>query len=224
MQELNTMPYATGLDCSSTAQQTDEINLLKTTATLVLGTSLSLIQGVSLDAADDTRTAHIPIYKDTRTSEEISTKPEIQNIASETIKTYVKNAINNAKYEVFESGRESSFSCSINSIVALYGQNAINTISTSLDKNKLSEDIIVEAIRSLGAVNHSYTKVDRFKAILPYLNHKSPIVRDAAALAFADLGDKGAISFLKQAAEHEKFSAVRDSFLSVAKELEEAQV
>ena len=82
--------------------------------------------------------------------------------------------------------------------------------------------MIAEAIRSLGALKDSTTFTERFSILLRYLSNESPIVRDAAALAFADLGDKGAISYLREAAQREKFSAIRSSFLDVAKELEES--
>jgi len=191
-------------------------------AALVL-TTLSLITGVSVDVADDIRTAQIPIATNMQSDKYAATSITIPFVATDQLSQYVKSALNSARHEIFESGIESTLGRFINRVLIQYGQIALNTICVSLSDSVLSEDVIVEVIKSLGAIEYSFSKIYRFRVILPYLNHKSPIVRDAAALAFADLGDKGAISYLRAAANRERFSAVRHSFLSVAKEIEETQ-
>jgi len=193
-------------------------------AALFLGATLSLITGVSVNTADNVRTAQIPIATNMQSDEYATTSITMPFGVMDPLSQNIKKALNNARHEIFESGKESSLGRFINRILILYGQTALNTICTSLSDNALSEDVIAEVIRSLGVVEDSFSKIYRFSAILPYLDHKSPIVRDAAALAFADLGDKGAISYLKAAASREKFSAIRHSFLSVAEEIEETQV
>lgn len=220
--DIATMPNVISINDYSYSSQSDKKNNKITKAAFVLGTTLSLIQGVSLDISDDARTAQIPVHNNSQVSEKVSTIPESPVVIADLIKIYLKNALKDAKYEVFESGVESSFSRFLNRIVTQYGQKAISTISSSLNERKLSEDVIAETVRSLGSLKHPSTKIDRFKVLLPFLTHNSPIVRDATALAFADIGDKGAISYLRTVAEHERFLAVRESFLSVAEELEEA--
>lgn len=181
-----------------------------------LGGVLSLIPA---GITDESHTAQIDnhIQADKSVITSLVLPADALNLTSQ----LVKNALYHAQHEVFESGMESAFGLFINRFVLLYGQQGLNVLSSSLKDSVLSIDVIVEAIRSLGAIRDSSTLNERFIVLLRYLDHESPVVRDAAALAFADLGEKGAISYLRAAAEHEKFSVIRSSFLSVAKELEE---
>lgn len=133
----------------------------------------------------------------------------------------IKNAFINADYETFESGSESKFSLFINRFIHLLGKEGIKLLDSSLLEYKLSEEVIIEAIRTLGEMKNPATLTDRFIILVRYLDNESPFVRDAAALAFADLGVKSAIPYLELAADREIFFAVKSSFLNVIKELSE---
>jgi hypothetical protein len=178
--------------------------------------------GVSLATADATNESYtMPIASYIQADGSSATALVLPTDVLDLTSQLIKNALYNAQHEVFKSGMESSFGRFINRFILQYGQKGLEALGSSLRDSALSADVIAEAIRSLGEMRDASTLTGRFTLLLRYLDHESPVVRDAAALAFADLGDKNAISQLRVAAEHEKFSSVRSSFLSVAKELEE---
>jgi hypothetical protein len=181
-----------------------------------------LIQGISVDVADDSYTARYPITTHVSLNGDQATSLPKTSAVLDPLYQLVTGALHRARYEVFESGMESSFGKFVNQVVLLHGQKGLAVLNSALQDKPLSEDVLVEAIRTLASIDGRRYKMERFRLILRYLDHKSPIVRDAAALAFADMGDKGAISYLQAAARREKVSVVRNSFLDVAKELEEA--
>lgn len=126
-----------------------------------------------------------------------------------------------SRNETFESGVVSGLSRKLKVFFLAHGPQAASALQEALKSNRWQEDIIAEVLKSIGNIDDSASKRARFSMLIEFLYDKSPRIRDAAALALSDMGDKGAISFLRAAAKYERFSSIKAEFLKVAGELEE---
>jgi hypothetical protein len=145
----------------------------------------------------------------------------LSGLASDYVLSQVKGVLAVASNEIFEPTLISNLNRSLQMVFVAHGRQAANALEKALKDGVYKEDIVVETIRSIGVINDTPSKADRFQILIGFLCDKSPIIRDAAALALSDMGDKGAISFLRAAAKRETFSSVKAEFLNVADELEE---
>jgi hypothetical protein len=128
----------------------------------------------------------------------------------------------NAKSEIFESARESNFAHQLHELLLQYGRPVIAVLSESSFDSRVDAETMSETLRVIGRAHDVGNLVSRFRLLIQGLNSPSPIIRDSAALALSDLGEPGAIPYLKEAAEREEYVSLHKDYLQIAEDLEEA--
>lgn len=152
-----------------------------------------------------------------------ATTPQTSLLGKSVIEEQVRYALTLAQQEdEVNKVVETSSSKLLNRLIALGGYQTIIAIEETLPILEKYEDALTGVIRILGKTNNQNTKIDRLKILVAYLNHKSPIIRDASALALVDLSEKGAIKYIKDAIKTEVFASVTECFELAIEEIESA--
>ena len=120
----------------------------------------------------------------------------------------------------FEDGYESLFSRSLFSFIEKYGKQAIEEISHIFINKKINPEIISEALRWIGRMEHSQTFANRRQLLEQCLFSPSPYIRDGALLGIASMNDRNSIHSLKLAIVAEKISELYDDMKQVLFQLE----
>lgn len=125
-----------------------------------------------------------------------------------------------AKAEMFEYGVESEFSRELDDFVHKFDHIAIEAIRRVAFQKDVDQDVLLEALRTLGRIEHSPSYIERLRLLQMGLFAPSAQIRNGAALGLAYLDDPRAIPFIKQAIEREKLSWLRRYFQKVLDQLE----
>jgi len=132
----------------------------------------------------------------------------------------LKNLFEAAKDQHFEDGMESEFSNELVSLVEKYGEVVIKIITHFIISEIVNAEVVSEALRRLGRMNHIPTYHTRLWLLERSLFSSSARVRDGAALGLAAMDDPHAITYLKQAIQKEKHAELRDDLTQVLTQLE----
>jgi len=124
--------------------------------------------------------------------------------------------------EEFEDGVESKFSKDLISFIKKYETRAIEELTPIFLNEKLNAEIISEALRWIGRIQHNSSKFDRLWLLESCLFHPSPYIRDGATLGLASMNDPNASDFLKIAIEKEPYHELREDMEQVLVQLEKA--
>ena len=122
--------------------------------------------------------------------------------------------------EEFENGLESKFSESLSAIVNLHDQVAVEAIGRKLKAKNIGIEVLIEALRQIGQLDHEPTRPIRLKLLEPFLRNDNIRVRYAACLGLAALDDVTALSALRKALVAEQSDKIRVILLRVLNQLE----
>lgn len=169
---------------------------------------------------------------------EVLNKPEVQgaqtaetykeltesSTAASTIPDFLAKQANvvftEAKEEIFEDGMESHFSMNLSGFIKAYGHSAMETIIPIILSPQSNAEVIAEALRVIGRLNHKSTYRDRLWLLERSLYSDSIRIRDGAVLGLAFMDDPMAIPPLKSAIEREKLLTLRNDMEQVLAQLE----
>lgn len=125
-----------------------------------------------------------------------------------------------ARGQYFEDGVESEFSNGLSALVEKHGEAVIKTIARLADSEIVHAEVMSEALRWLGRMNHPSTYHSRLWLLEGSLFSPSARVRDGAALGLAAMDDPHALTYLKQAIQMEKQAELREDLKQVLTQLE----
>ena len=132
----------------------------------------------------------------------------------------VDNLFDLASEEEFEDGMESEFSRTLISFIIEHGNNSIEILAPIFMNEKANAEIISEALRWIGRIEHPETKNIRLWLLERCLFCSSPLVRDGAILGLASMNDPTAIYFLRKAISKESIKELREDMKDVMFQLE----
>ncbi len=122
--------------------------------------------------------------------------------------------------EDFEDGVESSFSKKLLSFIKEYGNVAIGVLPPIFLNQQINPEIISEALRWIGRLEHSKTQYFRLWLLESCLSSNSASIRDGAILGLASLNDPAAISYIKTAIDKEPIKGLQDDMKEILTQLE----
>jgi hypothetical protein len=139
---------------------------------------------------------------------------------SDVLYSKIENIFWAAKGENFEDGMESSFSHQLISFVKKYGNDALEAITCLIVYERVNSEVIGEALRCLGRIEHTESYEYRRWLLERSLGLSSTRVRDGAIIGISFLDDKHAIPYLKSAIQKEKCSELKADMETVLEQLE----
>jgi hypothetical protein len=101
-----------------------------------------------------------------------------------------------------------------------YGRKAIEALTPIFINEKINPEIISEALRWIGRMEHPQTYANRRQLLEKCLFSSSPYIRDGALLGIASMNDRNSIHPLKLAIAKEKISELCDDMKQVLFQLE----
>jgi hypothetical protein len=122
--------------------------------------------------------------------------------------------------EEFEDGFESLFSRSLVTFIEKYSKKAIEILTPIFINEQINSEIIAEALRWIGRIEHLATYNDRQQLLERCLFCSSPYVRDGAVLGIASMNDLRTIPSLKLAITKETILELREDMKQVLFQLE----
>jgi HEAT repeat protein len=120
-----------------------------------------------------------------------------------------------ARNETFEDGFNSSLSFELYRLVLRYANDAVAAISGTILSERVSPDVVAEALRCLGQMQNTATYDARRQLLERALQCSSHVVRDAAVIGLADLNDPHSVSSLEEAASCEQYKLLRSNMLQL---------
>lgn len=124
-----------------------------------------------------------------------------------------------ASDEQFEVGMVSEFAHGLDDLLAASPIELLHVLQTRLDTPRTPIEVIAEAMHWLGELEHETFRKQVVSILLFGLNHESPVVRDAGALALGDLEGCDALIHLKQAIEKENVPELREDMEDLVESL-----
>lgn len=122
--------------------------------------------------------------------------------------------------EHFESGYQSTFRKNLIALHRWLGFPVVEALCAELKAlSRPYSGLLQESFAFLTAVGDEQSLDFRLVFLASYLRDPSPVIRDAAAVALADLGDKRGIEYLKAAAANEAHPRLKYEYLEIAAEL-----
>ena len=122
--------------------------------------------------------------------------------------------------EEFEDGYETFFSRSLISLIKKYGNMAVEQLSSNFLNEEINPEIIAEALRWIGRMEHPETYANRRLLLENCLFCDSPYIRDGALLGIAAMNDPDSIRSLKLAIAKENISELCNDMNIVLSQLE----
>lgn len=138
----------------------------------------------------------------------------------EDIDRIVESLFVGATGQHFEDGMESKFSKELMSVIETYGNDALISIAWLVKNEKMDAEVVSEALRWIGYMDHGPTRNTRRGLLEKCLSSTSARVRDGAALGLAFLDDHRAIASLQKAIKKEKCSELKENLKQVLVQLE----
>ena len=132
----------------------------------------------------------------------------------------VENLIELANDLEFEDGMVSGFSKKLISFIERHGGNSIEALAPIFISEEVNAEIISEALRWIGRIEHQDTKNMRLWLLERCLFCSSPLIRDGATLGLASMNESSAKSFLIKAIQKESIKELREDMKEVLLELE----
>ena len=120
-------------------------------------------------------------------------------------------------------GMESEFSRELERLIAEHGKDALDAIDGMVSRKQANNEVLSEALRWVGLMDHDETRERRRHFAQRYLSSDSAMVRDGAALALSFMDDPRSLPSLKKAIDHEKVPELRGDMQQVLDQLEETR-
>ena len=124
------------------------------------------------------------------------------------------------QHEEFDADIAYYFTNALDALILANGNPAIQAINLVIKKYDLKYDMIFEILRALGRIEDETTKDERYKLLIRFITHKSPIVRDGAISALSFLDDKRALPQLRMLLEAETSQTLKNNIKVAIKSLE----
>jgi hypothetical protein len=158
---------------------------------------------------------HVGLWPMHSVSLETSTAPELNSdvLGSEPMSRELRAILRASEDESFEDGFESTLSQNITHLVEQHGDGAIAGIANCF--SGLRSSVAGEVLRALGRMQDTRTHNSRYLLLVAALKHRSPSVRDSAALGLGSLGDSRAIDELALAVEREPLAELRTELVKL---------
>ncbi len=141
----------------------------------------------------------------------------------ETLEKAIAVLFDSADEEYFEYGYESQFAESLEMFIQRYGITGIEVIQQHIFFEDVNTDVAIEALHTLGRVQHMPSHSERLVLLLRCLFASSARIRCGAALGLAYLDDPKAVSFLQRALEQETSKSAQTCLQRVLEQLEDTQ-
>ena len=132
----------------------------------------------------------------------------------------IENLFELANEEEFEDGMESGFSKKLISLIIEYGANLIEELMPIFINEKANAEIISEALRWIGRIEHPETENIRLWLLERCLFCSLPSIRDGATLGLASMNDLSAKYSLRKAIKKEPIKELREDMKETLLELE----
>ncbi len=125
----------------------------------------------------------------------------------------------NARNEEFEQGMDSDFSVRLRELVENHGSTVMNEIAYLVRRSDTPPSVATEALSTLGELSDASSRPWREWILTQVLlDGRTARIRDAAALAFADLLGSDCVPVLREAARSEKCEELRALILQLCAE------
>lgn len=121
--------------------------------------------------------------------------------------------------EGFEDGMAGKMSQSLNRFVLQYPVEGIRQLAVRLNSERMNQGIAADVVRALGQMEHKQSHNERVSIAECLLYSKSPLARDAGAVALGDLADQRSIPALQRAVEAEPVPALKADMQASLNEL-----
>lgn len=121
--------------------------------------------------------------------------------------------------EGFEDGMAGKMSQSLHRFVLQYPVEGIRQLAVRLNSERMNQGIAADVVRALGQMKHKQSHNERAYIAECLLYSKSPLARDAGAVALGDLADERSIPALRKAIETEPVPALKADMQASLEEL-----
>jgi hypothetical protein len=124
-----------------------------------------------------------------------------------------------SREERFESGIESSLAAGLTKLLADEGESALTEFRQLLFQPATIPDLAAEAIKAIARIERGISREQSRELLESGLMHLSALVRDAAVLGLATLGDAKSVPALTVALQHEPVPELREDLKQLLSEL-----
>lgn len=143
---------------------------------------------------------------------------------SRLVESRFSDAVASAQHEWFEDGVESRFSRALDLLIHTYRDTAVSTVESFLSSPTVNAEVAVEAVQSLGEIDHPSTHRYR-RSLLEkvLLTSSSTRLRHGAASGLAAMNDPSSLDAVREATRREGNSRLRRYLELVVDQLERAR-
>ena len=145
----------------------------------------------------------------------------VEPSADEAVRRESDSIFARALSEDLQDGVETDFSKSLNVLVKMYGESAIDAIGRTIASGRFSTLVCAEALKYLGEVDDDVARFSRLELLVQCLRNSSPAIRDGASVGLALLDDPTAIEPMKSAIEAESCLELKEDMSLVLQQLEQ---
>ncbi len=145
----------------------------------------------------------------------------VEPSANEAVRRESDSMFARALSEDLQDGVETEFSESLNDLVKMHGESAIDAIGRTIASARFSALVCAEALKYLGEIDDDVARSSRLELLAQSLQNSSPAIRDGASVGIALLDDPIAIEPLKSAIEAESCLALKEDMSLVLQQLEQ---
>lgn len=167
----------------------------------------------------ETRVAWIAV-SDAATWDDAPDVASVKDIHSQSVARTVAAITRAARGEHFESGYESQFRRQLAHLYRSFGSSVIDALCERMTTAGVDADVLAQGLRFLATVDDPRSLDRRLECIASFLQDPSAVVRDSAGTALEVLGDRRAVTYLREAASREDHVVLKYELLEIAAELE----
>lgn len=128
-----------------------------------------------------------------------------------------------ASDEIFEDGMNTNFSTNLHRIIQNNGVAAINVLERLVWNDDANVEVVEEALRQIGHMDHRSTHRSRLSLLKRALESRNPRVRDAACIGIEAMEDPDAIKCLQSAIKKEQSEQLRQNLIDVLEQLQDSR-
>jgi hypothetical protein len=174
------------------------------------------------EISDLSSTMSFRMVVNTSTSTAFDYASEVWSSNDAGAKGELETLLASAHDQEFEYGTVSDFDLRLSRTLDKFGQLALDILSALLaEPSRVAKEVALELLRVIGG-RESLRETANVRGFLTaFLSHTLPSMRDGAAVALLDLGDRSAIDAIVSAAKAETNPMVRSSLEQAARELSE---
>lgn len=143
-----------------------------------------------------------------------------QPISSVRLEQSLHGLFDAATEEKFERGMESDFAKGLKGLLVLSPIELLRLLRTRLTETSMPVEVVAEAMRWLGEQEQKSIRKHIVSLLIYGLQHTSPLVRDAGALALGRLEGSNSLSHLNRAIADETVPELRQDMRDLAESLQ----